>query len=285
MNAILPLRFCRLLVLGAWLFLRPCGASAQLEVVGRDEVPSLFGGGPGTIHVVVSNRGDIASSVAARTRLVQTSSATAIPFSETPWKKLSLLPHQSVVESATVAFPAVKAETRFLLQWLDDANKVFGTTEVRVFPTNLLAQLKVLSGGESLGVFDPANQLQPLLRLHGIEFQDLVEDGTDKFRGRLAIFGPFASKNQIRESLAADLRALAKRGVAVLWLQPPSGLRAGLRPSFYTVRLGDGAVVVAQGDLVSRLAERPEAQLNLIRLAEMALHPEPLDLPETRNAN
>jgi len=51
------------------------------------------------------------------------------------------------------------------------------------------------------------------------------------------------------------------------------------------VRVGDGAVVVAQGDLVSRLAERPEAQLNLIRLAEMALHPEPLDLPETRNAN
>jgi hypothetical protein len=162
---------------------------------------------------------------------------------------------------------------------------VLGLTEVLVYPTNLLAQLRTLAGGEPLGVFDPGNELKPLLRTQSVEFQDLVEDGTDKFHGKLAVFGPFASKQQMRENLADDIRALAKRGVAVVWLQPHSKPHAPLKPSFYTVRANAAAVVVAQAGMVLRLADNPEAQLNLIRLAELALRPEPLDLPESQNPN
>jgi hypothetical protein len=118
-----------------------------------------------------------------------------------------------------------------------------------------------------------------------VAHQDLLEDGTDKFHGKLAVLGPFASKRQMRESLTDDIRALAKRGVAVVWLQPHSKPHAPLKPSFYTVRANAAAVVVAQAGMVLRLADNPEAQLNLIRLAELALRPEPLDLPEFQNPN
>ena len=258
---------------------------AQLEVVGSGESQRCFGGGDRMVSVLISNRSDKVLSLEALMRLVQTSSATAIRLSEAPWKKLEVSPKQTVVERALISIPVVGAETRFLVQWWEGTNKVFGTTEVLVYPTNLLAQFKVLAGEAAMGVFDPANQLKPLLRTLAVEFQDLIEDGTDKFRGKLAIFGPFGSKEQIRESLADDIRALAKRGVAVVWLQPLSESRSSLKASFYTVRMGNGSVVVAQGEMVLRLSENPQAQLNLIRLAEMALHPEPLNLPETRNAN
>lgn len=260
-------------------------SSAQIEIgTGRDP-QRVFGGGKRAVGLIVSNGSPQRLETEARIVLLQTSSATAVRVAELPWKKLELLPSQTVFESAPVSFPAVKAETRFLIQWMEGTNKVFGTTEVLVYPTNLLAELKTLAGDEALGVFDPDGQLKPLLKALAVEFQDLVEDGTDKFPGKLAIFGPFASSKQIRDRLSKDIRVLARRGVAVVWLQPPAEPRAALKPSFYTVPVGNGAVVVAQGGMVSNLAERPESQMNLIRLAELALRPQPLDLPESENLN
>jgi len=124
-----------------------------------------------------------------------------------------------------------------------------------------------------------------LLRTQAVEFDDLVETGADKFRGKLAVFGPFETKAQMRTSLRDDIRALAKRGVAVVWLQPPPGPAAPFKPSFYLVREEPGAVIVAAHDLTARLAERPQAQLNLIRLAGEALHPTPMNLPESETNN
>lgn len=173
-------------------------------------------------------------------RVCQTTSANAAPLPERPWKPLTVLPGQTVLETAALDFPAVRVETSFLVQWLDGANAVLGKTEVRVFPTNLLARLQTLAGDSPLGVFDPADQLKPLLRPLAAEFQDLAEDGTDKFTGKLAVFGPFAPKSQMRASLTSDIRALAKRGAAVVWLQPPPAPRDSLRPSFHTVRVGGG---------------------------------------------
>ena len=43
--------------------------------------------------------------LALRARLYQASSATAIPLSETPWKRLEVLPGQTVLESALIACP------------------------------------------------------------------------------------------------------------------------------------------------------------------------------------
>lgn len=267
------------------LALSASGVFAQTKLLPESHPQRVFGGGAQSIRVALKNEADRTAEFAVRLRLLQTTSATTAQLSDVPWKQFQVLTGQTILESAMVNIPAVKAVTRFVIQWVTGSNQVFGVSEVLVYPTNLFARFKILAGAEPLGVFDPGNDLKPLLRAQEMEFQDLVEDGADKFHGRLAVFGPFTSRQPICDTLIDDIRALAKRGVAVVWLQPPPDSRTPLKPSFYTVRVGNGAVVVAQGELVSRLAEGPEAQLNLIRLAEAALHPEPLDLPESQNPN
>jgi len=257
---------------------------AEIQIV-PSSVQHVFGGAARQIRVQLQNTGDAVVMSDIQTVLSQASSATVVRVSDTQWKRLQVLPHQTIVETAALDLPAVKVETRFLVQWVEGASNVVGKTEVLVYPTNLLTQLKPLAGDKAVGLFDPGDRLKPLLHSLTIEFHDLVEEGTDKFHGKLAIFGPFESKSQMRASLKNDIQTLARRGVAVVWLLPPPEKRAPLQPSFYGVPLGDGMVIVAQAQLVSGLAERPEAQLNLLRLAEESLHPTSLTLPETETAN
>jgi len=262
---------------------------AALQLVPGDQSTSVFGGEPSSISVTFSNSSDQDFSAKIRTRIYQTSSATAVLVSESAWKTLRVLPQQTVLESARLDFPAVKAETKFVVQWLENTNRVIGTTEVWVYPTNLLAELKPLLGEAAFGVLDPNNELKPLLRQNGVSFVDLGEMALEDFTGKLAIIGPFQSKAQMREGLTRAVQALGKHQVAVVWLLPqPSPRPSPIRwerekpqPSFYSVPSGTNAVVVAQAELVSRLPENPQAQLNLIHYCKLALQPQPPALPKS----
>lgn len=262
-------------------------ARAALQLVPGDRPVCVFGGVPGSISVTFSNSSDQDFGAEMRSRIYQTSSATAMPVSDTAWKTLRVLPQQTVLESARLDFPAVKAETKFVVQWLENTNRVIGTTEVWVYPTKLLAELKTLLGEAALGVLDPNNELRPLLRQNGVAFVDLGEMALEDFTGKLAVIGPFQSKAQMREGLRRAIQTLAKHQVAVVWLQPPQppapfrSESRKLQPSFYSVMEDTNAVVVAQAGLVSGLAKNPQAQVNLIYLCKQALHPQPAALPET----
>ena len=269
----------------------------------------MFAGDARKITVVWRNAGDKLVEADLHARLYQTSSATAVLLSEVPWKKLQVLPQQTVIESTQFDFPTVKAETKFLVQWIADGSgagfqpasavggtniarssseqagkmpaPLLGTTEVLVYPTNLLADLKVLAGGDPVGIFDPQNQLKPLLKKLLIEFTDLEDAGLDHFQGKLAIIGPFQSKTQMREGLANQIQALARKNTAVVWIQPPPEKRDKLQPSFYFVPENQIAVVIVQPDLVANLPENPRAQLNLVYFCQRALHHEPFHLPQS----
>jgi len=258
----------------------PC-ASAQLQVQRSERVPQVFAGQATTkVPVTWHNASQEEQTVEIRVRIYQTAAATAAHLNEAPWKKLQVLPGQTVLESASLSFPSVNAETRFVIQWLEGTNRVVGTTEVLAYPPDLLKGLKPLLGEEPLGTFDPQNQLKPILKAAAVECQDLEDGGLDNYQGKLAIIGPFHSRQQMRESLAnRSVKALAQKGVAVVWIQPPLEKREEPKPSYYTVPHGTGAVVVVQAELVAHLAESPQAQLNLIRFARLAQHPEPLQLP------
>jgi hypothetical protein len=184
-----------------------------------------------------------------------------------------------VLESAVLTFPRVKAETPFLVQWRDGAGRVIGVTEVLVYPPDLLKDLGPLAGDEAIGVFDPQNRLKPLLKATAVVYQDLEDTGLKAYSGKLVIVGPFQSRAQIQEGLSSHAKALALKGAGVVWIQPPPEKHQCLRPSFYSVLEGKGAVVVAQAGLVANLTDNPEAHLNLIQLARLALHPEPPRLP------
>jgi hypothetical protein len=286
-------------------------ANAQPKLLSDAAPQCVFSGQSRNIAVIWRNPSDAMVGAEIHTRILQTSSATVALVGESAWKRLQVLPGQTVLESVRLDFPAVKAETRFLVQWLvadsgagfqtvqsgGATNKVMGhpssaeltdkmpvpllgTTEVLVYPTNLLAELKPLAGDEPLGVFDPSNQLKPLLKNLKVTFTDLENAGLENFSGRLAIIGPFSARSQMREGLAIQIKMLAKKGVAVVWLQPPLEKRGELSPSFYAVPESTNAVVIVQPELVANLAEDPQSQLNLIYFCKLALNPSPPALPD-----
>ena len=246
-----------------------------------DPVPQrVFGSDARKISTQWHNPGNEPLAAEMRLRLYQASSATAAPLMEKPWKQIELLPGQTVLESASVDFPAVNAETTLIVQWLTATNRIVGRTEVLVYPTNLLAELKSLFNvSEALGVLDPNGSLTPSLKQNGVPCVDLGEKSLDDFSGKLAIIGPFPSKSQMRDGLAQSIRQIAKKGVAVVWIQPPPGPSDDLQPSFYLVPEGRGAVVIVQSDLVADFSDNPRSQLNLIHLCKLALNPAPLPLP------
>jgi hypothetical protein len=239
----------------------------------------VFAGDARKITAVWRNAGDKTATVEVGTRLCQTSSATVSPLAEKPWKKIEVLPGQTVLEFILMDFPAVNAETRFLIQWLEGTNHVIGTTDVLVYPTNLLAELKMLAGEEPLGMFDPGDQLKPLLKSAKVDIVDLEDTGLEDFRGKLAIVGPYESKAQMREGSANQIQVMARKGVAVVWLQPPQDKRDKLQPSFFPVPEGQIATVVVQANMVADLAENPRSQFNLIHFCRLALRPVPPQLP------
>jgi hypothetical protein len=260
----------------------PGALCAQLQLLPDPEPQRVFAGEARKIAVAWHNDGDEIADAEIHARLYQTSSATAVLLKETLWKKIEILPGQTVLESAQMDFPPVDAKTQFLIQWLWGTNLVIGKSEVLVYPTNLLKELKSLLGEDAPGVLDPNDELKPLLKLSRVDFVDLGETSLEDFRGKLAVIGPFRSKTQVRGGLAQAIQRIAGKGVAVVWIQPLPEPKNKIKPSFYVVPEGKGAVVVVQSDLVAGLSENPRSQLNLIYFSKLALDPEPFPLPDLK---
>ena len=265
--------------LGVFFAAHVLAAPALPEVLADKDTQSVFAGAARKVSILLRNVGTESANFEARYRLYQTSSATAVRLSETPWKRLQVLPGQTILETARLDFPAVKGETRCLIQWIDSENRVLGKTDVLVYPTNLLDELQTLAGDEPLGVFDPNNQLKPPLKSLGVEFLDLGNTSLEGLPGKLAIIGPFESPAQVRDDLAVRIRTLARKGAAIVWILPPTAKLDKLEPSFYSVAVGRGCIVVVQAGFLSELPTNPRSQLNLLQLARLALHPEPARLP------
>jgi hypothetical protein len=250
-----------------------------LLLVPRPEPQQVFAGQTQTISVTWRNPTDQVVALDIRTRLYQASSSTAVFLRETPWKTLNVLPAQTIQESASFNFPSVTAELRFVIQWLAANTNVLGVAEVLVYPRDLLKELLTLAGSQPIGVLDPLNRLKPLLKEVKVDVTDLETRGTTSFSGHLVFAGPFESKAQMREGLANQLKFLAEKGTGVVWIQPPRDKNDEPKPSFYTVPAGRVGVVVVQHEAVANFSNNPQAQLNLLHFARLALRPQPPALP------
>ncbi len=254
-------------------------AFAALQLVPSPKPQSVFAGEERPVKLVWHNPSDESVRIAIRARLLQATSATTAPVSETAWKELQLLSGQTVVESAAITFPAVRSATRFILQWLAGEGIVLGTTDVTVYPSNLLRDLQSLIGERVLGVLDPGDALKPALRAAEIDFADIGDVGYEEFSGPLVIVAS--------ESFGArQVQTLAKRGVAVVWIQTPPESPAPstadeiLWPSFFMVSEKKTGIVVVEPQLVADFAANPASQLTMIALARLALKPVPFALPQ-----
>jgi hypothetical protein len=267
--------------LGAWLLsavLLPGTLTAQLEI--KSGEAAVFGGGTQQFSVMIHNPQNVEVEGDVRFRLYQAGSSTAAPIGEPhEWRKLRVLPGQTVLETASLDFPALNAKSRLIVQWLNNDNKVLGRTDITVYPSNVLSGLKPLLRGSDLGIWDPTAVLKPSLKQNGVETSDLQDSGLASFQGRLAIIGPNSSADQMPETFARSIESLVTRGVAVVWIQPPPSGKERPKPSFYLVPSGKGAAVLVQPELVANFSDNPKAQESLVQWCAWALNPEPLHLP------
>src|ERR1041384_6160933 len=109
------LNILMLLAVAGWL----SEARAQLEIANKSASQCIFSGAAKNISVTLRNPGSEIFANEVRVRLFQTSSSTAVQLGDVTWKKIQVLPRQTVLELAQLDFPAVKAETKFLVQWLE----------------------------------------------------------------------------------------------------------------------------------------------------------------------
>jgi|SRR5665213_1957001 len=268
------------ILLSIWSF-RAIGA--PLEVLHGTEPQYAFDGEGRIVRIKFHNRDD-GKAVESRlfTRIYQESSATAMPIGEPQeWKVLQVPPGQTVTEEAKLTFPDVRAVTVFQVRCLDDKTNEIGRVKVRVCPRDLLKQLAQEKGTEPVGILDPENQIKPLLKNLKIKFQDLDADaGFDEFTGKLAIVGPFSSREKSPDDLRQRIIGACKKPMSVVWILPPQSEEPV--PNLYTVRTGESTVAIVAAHLVAHIADSPQAQINLLRCVTLALHPQSLNLPQSK---
>ncbi len=256
------------------------GAGVQLQ---PDKQPQAVFAGAGRSILSRSgeNDGDKIVTMDMYARISQASAATTMFLNENELEGASgpAWPDGGRIGPNWI-FPMVRAGTKFLVQWFENTNTVLGHTEVMVYPTNLLAELKPLAGDKPVGLLDPQNVLKPWLKDLGVDFTDLQDSNLENFPGQLVIIGPFAAKSQMRAGLTDEVRQLARKGAGIVWFQPPADQPEKLTPSFYTVPFKTNAVVIVQADLAGDLAANPQAQLHLISFCRLALKPMPSRLPQ-----
>lgn len=257
----------------------PGNCAAESRVIIRAEPQPAFCGRAVWIPVTIENPQPVPFDADIRLQLFQLSSSTTAPVSQFSWKRIRVLPRQTLCDAVPITFPEIRSETRFLIDWIAN-NQILGRATVAVFPTNLLAELKLISSGKPVEILDLENELQPILALNGVPCSNLEEKGLEAATGPLVIVAQSEIQSAGRVLLGSRIQALSKRGIAVVWIRPATEIRDKLVPSFFIVTNQPGTVVVAQPDLVANLSENPRAQWNLIQLARMAVHPEPFQLPE-----
>jgi hypothetical protein len=257
------------LALGAGL-LGETQLPAQVQLLAGGPPQAVFAGAARPISAVWRNAGDVMARLQIRIRVYQTTSATAAILGETAGKELQLLPHQTILESAMIPFPAVRTPTRFLVQWRDGEVSVLGYTDVTAYPSDLLKAWQPLAADGGLGVYDPGEEIQPLLRSAGVKFVDLEESGWRNFTGKWAVVGPCAPEEGMRTDLAEQVRRFSARGIGVVWLRSPGEGEAMLPPAICVVPQKKSVVVTVPADLVSDPADRPRSQLNLIYALQLA---------------
>lgn len=263
---------CWLAGLVVFVLVVPAGA---VQVVPSAAPQQLFGGGVRAVEVRFRNVAAEPVRVEVRLHLFQLTSATAAPVGGArAWKTLTVQPGQTVFESASVELPAVRAGTRFAARWLDAGGRLLGVTELWAHPENLLDALKLMAGGQPIGIVESKPGLQPMLLARGLAV--IALQGADEwkdFRGRLAfvVAGPEAKQGELR--LEPALLARVKEGLAVVWLQTPLATAPPAPQWVERVRVGGGAVLLAPASALDGLDRSAAAQLALVRFAELALAP------------
>lgn len=266
----------RFLALFFSAFLTATVSQARLEIIPPTTDPFVFCGPSRQLDITFHNTATEDFNATINVRIFQASSSTLAPIGpEHDWKKLHILTGQKIIETTSFDFPEVRALTLFQIRWLNDRHEEIGKTTVHVLPTNVLAQISVLTSNTVVGLIDPDDKLKPALKKAAVKFHELTaENPFANFRGNLALIAPSSDP----EFVNAALKSGTKHPLTILWMRD-FNQRIGPVPNMYFVRAGQAQVAVVDATLFTDLEHAALAQINLLRSIKTAQHPEKLQLP------
>jgi len=253
-------------------------AGAPVRVLAKEAV-AVFGGGTRAIEVSVQNYADVGAELEVGWQLLQTSSATAAPFGPvTIWKRVAVAAHETVLDEVRIPLPSVRAETRFLVRFLEQ-KEVLGLAEIWVYPTNLLTEINDLLEGNAVILCEAPDVWKRALTAAGIQFFEASVGSAIPPRSKLVIVGPLADP-ATEAAAVATAWSWAKSGVAIILIKSASIPAAATEPSYYAFNASKATFVVAQTQAMTDLATNPWSQLRLLRMARLATGHELLALPK-----
>lgn len=242
--------------------------AAEIRVI-ADAPTAVFGGATRWVPVKFHNRSNQTVTEEMRIQMLQASSATAAPTgASAPWKRLTLLSRQTILEQAAVELPVVRGPTRFLLR-ISNPETLLGVVEVWAYPSNLLAELGTLLDGQPLLLSGVDESWKTLLTAAGVRTQGFAEVVSSERFSKLAILGPIA-KSAEDFALAHAVSLLANEGAGVIWIKSAPTPDGMTEPSYALLKARRTAVVVAQDYTLTNLATDPWAQARLVRMARIA---------------
>jgi hypothetical protein len=251
-------------------------AQAPIEFPPDGSTSVVFGGKPQTLEVRVRHPSSAgAAPVSDRTefaicfRLFQEASGVAAPLGPArAWKRLSILPGQTLIEKASVEFPAVKHVSNGLVRWETEDGNGLGSTRVRVVPTNLLTELKTLTSGGSMGVVDASTAMTALFEGAGLSVEDLADLPRPQ-EAQVILVMPGELAETQPALLARRVRSWVESGRTVVWFKLDL---SGWTGPWAERHLGQGSLVTAEAGMVERL-DTAEAQWRLVNLMRWACRP------------
>ncbi|MCL4180848.1 MAG: hypothetical protein KJ072_24260 [Verrucomicrobia bacterium] len=255
----------------------PVAVQAQLEFLPDPPAAVVFGGKPQTIHVRI-HRSSPPHAIVTNAerqefkvgfRLFQESSGLAVPLGPVqPWKVLSILPGQTLLETVTVEFPSVKRSTDGVVRWETEDGSGLGSTRVRVVPTDLITELRTLTGGGSVGVVNASTAMTALFEGAGLAVEDLT-DLPQRQEAHVIVVMPGELAETQPALLARRIRLWVESGRTVVWFKSdPSAWTSTLAER----RPGQGSLVTVDAGMVERL-DTAEAQWRLVNLVRWACRP------------
>jgi hypothetical protein len=251
-------------------------AQAQLGFAADGPISLVFGGTPQLVRIRVhcnlranpTAESVEGTSVTVCFRLFQEASGMAMPLRPAqPWKVLTLLPGQTLVETVSVEFPSVKRATDGLVRWEAEDGSGLGSTRVRVLPPNVLGELNLLAGRGPVGVVDAAMESRATLERAGVVVEDLANLPRQP-GAQLILIWPGELADTLPVPLARRVQGWVDSGRNVIWFKT-DGPSDGWAGPWAEARRRQGVLVLADAGTSERL-ETAAAQWRLVTLARWA---------------
>ncbi|HKX62803.1 MAG TPA: hypothetical protein VJS65_13180 [Verrucomicrobiae bacterium] len=250
------------------------GASVEILSTGPQ---ATFGGGLRLIEIILRNSARTNVQLHLRHQVLQVSSTIVAPWSEVlPVREVTVVSNQTVIERVEVAFPTVRAVSRFVIRLLDGRESL-GHIDVQVYPENLLSN--TLASAGAITLLSVTGELKEVIE-SGLTGIDPDSVPSQPARPRLLIVGP-AFPEGFNASRIAEVIERVKPATNVVLIFPGEAESSLIGPSFYPLRVNQGNLVCVRHDTLSNLKMDPRAQMRLARIIRLAAGLERLGPPES----